>query len=49
MNTICSIRKEHGVWRVEAETPEGTRLVVSIYGTYQQAVQEALQAEAEPA
>lgn len=48
MNKICSIRKEHGIWRVEAETPEGTRLVVSTYGTYQQAVQEALQTEAEP-
>ena len=49
MNKIRSIRKEFGVWLVEAETPEGVRVVVSIYGTFHQAIQEAMQAEAEPA
>lgn len=49
MNTICGIQKAMDGWRIEAQTPDGTRLVVFHAGTRREAVQAALWAEAEPA
>ena len=49
MNRISSIQRTMDGWRIEAQTPDGTRLVVFHAGTRREAVQAALWAEVEPA
>jgi len=48
MNTICTIQPTGGLWRVVARTPDGYLLVIS-RPTREEAVEEALRAEPEPA
>ncbi len=47
-NTICAIQPMNGHWHVVARTPDGYLLVVS-RPDREEAVQEALRAEPEPA
>ena len=42
MNRISSIQRTMDGWRIEAQTPDGTRLVVFHAGTRREAVQAAL-------